>query len=94
MKHGDIVSLSSGVYCVALTVTKTMCSRATRADQRILVSKPGLYLFAGYWYGRDPLDVKSYGKMYGTSGRVVGRVRSHNQLTKLLKLHYNKTCLS
>jgi hypothetical protein len=85
MKHGDIVSVN-GRYCIALLVSKRLCSRATRALDRVQVSKPGVYLFSGYWYGKDPLDVKSFGKICGKQGRVVGRVRSHEQLIKLLNI--------
>lgn len=31
-------------------------------------STPGLYLFGGYWYGRNPNKTKSYGKIIPIEG--------------------------
>lgn len=81
MQHGDLVrkvgANGRSRLCIALRVTKQ--------DIRggCLIRRPGLWLFAGYWYGTDPLKLSSFGKLEGRAGKVCGRVRSHNQVKKL-----------
>lgn len=81
MKIGDLVLVKhgrwKGVLCVALIVTKKDIKNGINA------SNPGLYLFRGYWYGKDPLNHASYGKIEGKIGRVVGRMRNHQQAVML-----------
>lgn len=56
MKHGDIVRVN-GRRGVALRVSPRDIRDGVNANL------PGLHVFAGFWYGRDPLDHKSYGKI-------------------------------
>ena len=42
---------------VVLPVTKKDLKRGVNAD------KEGLYAFGGMWYGRNPMKIKSYGKI-------------------------------
>jgi hypothetical protein len=80
MIHGDIVVVD-GRKAVALTVT------AADIRNGVDVLKPGIYPFAGYWYGTTPLNHKSYGKILsGTPNeryRVIGRAHTHSQLVYL-----------
>lgn len=55
-----------GVTCVALKVTQRDIDRGLNA------SKPGVYLFRGMWYGRDPTNIKSFGKIEGRLNHEVG----------------------
>jgi len=45
-------------YWIVLEVTQEMIDTTG-----INTDKPGLYAFGGMWYGEDPMDVKSYGKI-------------------------------
>lgn len=45
------------------------------------VSKPGLYMFSGMWYGKDPHNDYSFGKIQKPYGRVVGNLRGVKALT-------------
>lgn len=79
MKNGDLVSViwkskvTRRVLCVALNVTKKDIMKMTN------VTRPGIYLFRGYWYGKNPLDINSYGKIEGKHGKVIGKIKSHKQ---------------
>jgi len=84
VKHGDLVSVIDTRHghrchrlCVALNVTPRDISMGLNA--RV----PGLYLFRGYWYGTDPLTPQSYGKIEGRHGKVIGRLRTHQQAKTL-----------
>lgn len=85
MKHGDLVSVRwkppgpRRVLCTALLVTENDIRHGINAG------RPGLYLFRGYWYGYNPLDISSYGKIEGRfrRGKVVGRMRTHRQAKML-----------
>lgn len=84
MKNGDLVSVIRTrfgrryqILCVALKVTAEDIRLGTN------VRLPGLYLFRGYWYGTDPLNHHSYGKIEGQYGKVVGRLRTHLQARHL-----------
>lgn len=86
MKHGDLVSVRERYWrpgckraslCVALNVT------ADDIRAGVQVDRPGLYLFRGYWYGNSPLSHRSYGKIEGQRGKVVGHMRSHQQAKAL-----------
>lgn len=85
MRHGDLVRVrrpyrsQRSVLCVALTVT------AEDIQCGINVPRPGLWLFRGYWYGKDALSIASYGKIEGNVGRRVGVLRSHGQAHRLLR---------
>lgn len=90
MKHGDIVTITNEFggrvyrnHCVVLMVTPKMIRHGIYDTHR-----PGLHLVRGYWYGTDPMDVRSYGKNEGTIQQnkravLVGRVESHEQIKKL-----------
>jgi len=88
MKHGDLVTIKQRwdsvngpiekiLVCVALTVTANDIINGVNA------LKPGVYAFRGYWYGTNPLSHQSYGKIESTIGKVVGKVKSHQQIKKL-----------
>lgn len=52
-----------------------------------LLSRPGDYLFTGMWYGDDPLDPDSYGKVVPLGGAVpVGRVSRRSGFATLRRL--------
>lgn len=73
MVHGQLVALPGfNRKGVALKI-----SMKDIQEGRVQVPHPGVWVFSGYWYGKDPLDVKSYGKVHGQQGKVVGRIRSH-----------------
>lgn len=76
MQHGDIVLINQR-KAVALRVTPKDIQDGTD----VLV--PGIYPFAGYWYGKDPLNHKSYGKILSDRpmrGQSIGKVVSHSQI--------------
>jgi hypothetical protein len=80
MHHGQLVSLPG--YS-----RKGVVLRVTKKDMKttgVQVMRPGLYVFSGYWYGTDPLDFRSYGKIHHHRGRTLGRVRSHAYAKRLL----------
>jgi len=89
MKAGDIVKIVDGYGghtwmsdCVVLMVTPKMIRQGVNAG------RPGLHLFRGYWYGSDPMNVRSYGKIEGSVEQnkdavYVGRVQSHEQIKKM-----------
>lgn len=53
-----IVKTSEFNRCwIVLPVTKKDISKGINAD------KEGLYGFGGMWYGRNPMKIKSYGKI-------------------------------
>lgn len=88
MKHGDLIILNKFVNkygyhrrrkAVVLQVTQK------DIDNGIDAIKPGLYAFHGFWYGKDPLSVASYGKIAEPVGQVVGRVNKAAQISKELK---------
>lgn len=58
---GEIVKTDSGIggshWKVALNVTSDMLESGVNAE------KTGIHLFYGMWYGDDPLDYKSFGKI-------------------------------
>lgn len=90
MKAGDIVTIIDGFagrvyrqHCVVLMVTPKMIRHGIYDTHR-----PGLHLVRGYWYGTNPMDVRSYGKNEGTIQQnkravLVGRVESHEQIKKM-----------
>ena len=84
MKHGDIV-LVGGRKGVALNVSLSDITRGV-PSKRVQVSKPGTYVFAGYWYGQDPLNHANYGKILGDAGTVIGRVACHNAVKHFHKV--------
>lgn len=80
MKHGDIVVVQ-GRKAVALTVTPADLKKGINAP------RAGIYPFAGYWYGKDPMNHKSYGKILAgrpnEQFRIVGKVVGHPQVKYL-----------
>lgn len=86
MKSGDIVELKwwdgRPKLCVALMATPKMIRRGTFDTTR-----PGLHLVRGYWHGKDPACIHSYGKNEGfarsSRGRVVGRISTHAENIRL-----------
>lgn len=50
----------------------------------IQVRRPGLYVFSGYWYGKNPLDHRSFGKIHRKWGKPVGRAINHHQAKRFL----------
>jgi len=76
MQHGDIVLVGKR-KAVALRVSPLDIKKGTD------VMIPGVYPFAGYWYGKNPLDHKSYGKILSNMplrGTPIGKVISHSQI--------------
>jgi hypothetical protein len=57
--------------------------QVTQADilKGIDVKTPGLYLFSGMWYGKDPNNHMSFGKIQTPFGRVIGNLRGTKALT-------------
>lgn len=54
-----------------------------------LLDTPGDYLFTGMWYGDDPLDPDSYGKVVPVTGAIpVGRVSRRSGQATLRRLGY------
>ena len=49
------------------------------------VKQPGIYLFGGMWYGRDPNNKASFGKIISARGVVVGNVRKTRKLSGLTR---------
>ena len=47
-----------------------------RDPKQIFTRKPGRFAFRGAWYGRDLRQQKTYGKVEGQSGRVIGTLSS------------------
>jgi len=83
-RHGDIVRLSSrrsNAFCVALMVSKNDIKRGVNA------LRPGIHLFRGYWYGKNPLSIKGFGKIEGPANKMTGsfvtRVESHKQVKRM-----------
>lgn len=80
MQVGNLVSIPGYARKgVVLRVTQQDINNGTN------VRKPGLYIFSGYWYGKDPLAHSSYGKIHGQVGKVIGTVRNHQQIARLCK---------
>lgn len=80
MKTGDLISIQGYTRKgVALYVSKTDIKNG------INVYRPGLYVFSGYWYGTNPLSHRSYGKIHGQTGKVIGKARTHQQIARLCK---------
>lgn len=82
MRSGDLIIIKKFVNkngfreerkAVVLEVSKK------DIDNGLNVLKPGLYAFHGMWYGKDPLDHRSYGKIAEACGRIVGNVRGRHQ---------------
>ena len=79
MRHGDLVVVE-GRKGVALRVDRAEFNKGLNA------SGPGLHVFAGYWYGTDPLNIRSYGKILthdgigkrGESAAVIGKVTAQS----------------
>lgn len=71
-------------YCIVLNVTKQHLKNGINAY------KPGLHLFRGYWYSNRPFEIESFGKIEGRAddgdGKVIGRIRNHQQMRMLHKL--------
>ena len=86
MKPGDIVELKwldgRPKLCVALMATPKMLRRGT-----FDTSRPGLHLVRGYWHGKDPACIHSYGKNEGFAhrkrGPVIGRITTHADAVRL-----------
>lgn len=79
MRNGDLV-LFNGRKGVVLNVTQSDFCEGLSAIG------PGLHVFAGYWYGKNPLNHRSYGKILtcagigrnGESATVIGRVTAQS----------------
>jgi hypothetical protein len=79
MRHGDLVVVG-GRKGVALRVGRKELNEGLNA------SGPGLHVFAGYWYGTNPLSLSSYGKILthdgigkgGESAMVIGKVTAQS----------------
>lgn len=70
---------------VGIVVTQADIDRG-RVDAR----RPGLMLFTGMWYGRDPLTPASYGKMLPPNGfKPVGRVSRRSGQSTLRRLGFS-----
>lgn len=82
MKHGDLIVLKRFVNKNGVSEDrKAVVLYVTKADieEGMNALKPGLYAFHGMWYGKDPLDHRSYGKITEACGRIVGRVKKNDQ---------------
>lgn len=76
MKAGSIMKIpGQRRRAVVLPVSKRDVLRGINAD------KPGLYMFSGMWYGKDPHNDYSFGKIQKPYGRVVGNLRGVKALT-------------
>ncbi len=76
MKEGSIVKVpGTRRRHVAVFITKADIVRGTNA------SHPGIYLLGAMWYGRNPNDRNSFGKILLPRGRVIGNVRGVKHLT-------------
>lgn len=68
--------------------------RVTQADidRGYFAGKPGLYLFSGMWYGDDPTDKRSFGKMVplacGSGAVRVGTVSRRSPPSILRRLDH------
>lgn len=70
MRPGDLVRLRPcHRHWIALRVTLSDIKKG------LDVFKPGIHIFGGFWYGRDPLQKDGYGKVLPGTGKVVGRLR-------------------
>ena len=79
MKEFDIVR-SGHTVGVILRVTEKRIRMGKNAR------KPGLCLYFGYWYGNNPKDSESFGKIiHKPFGVVISKVTTHQQFKKLLK---------
>lgn len=68
------------VYGVTIKVTWS----DIKQRQFCHITRPGVYVFRGYWYGTDPTDYRSFGKFEGAAGKLVCKVKSHQQVKKLV----------
>ena len=69
---------------IRLTLTQAQVERPTS-----LLRLPGDYLFTGMWYGDDPLNPDSYGKVVPVAGALpVGRVSRRSGHATLRRLGY------
>lgn len=76
MKPGAIVKVpGQRRHHVAFRVTKTDIARGMNARH------PGMYLMTGMWYGHNPNEFSSFGKINKPLGRVIGHVRGVRALT-------------
>lgn len=83
MNIGDVLALQADKYSevwfkvIVLRVTSAMIRRGT-----VDAPRPGLYGFHGMWYGDDPMDVRSYGKIdFGiVRGVPMGKLKQGERL--------------
>lgn len=64
MKSGQIISFVDdlpGYYWIVLEITSEQYTNSRYLRWTGYV--PGFYAFRGFWYGRNPLSHKSFGKM-------------------------------
>jgi hypothetical protein len=80
MHHGQLVSLP-GYSRKGIVLRVTLKDIKT---SNVQVRRPGLYVFSGYWYGTNPLDFNSYGKIHHHHGRRLGTISKHQQAKKFL----------
>lgn len=62
-----------------LWVALYVCDHDIKAG--INAKKPGVHLFGGMWYGRDPRKKTSFGKIIPARGVVIGTVRGIAKLS-------------
>lgn len=62
--------------------------RVSKVDIRkgIQAKKPGIYLFGGFWYGKNPQEISSFGKMMSLKGKVVGKIHSKPSFSQRRKI--------
>ncbi|MBI6883159.1 hypothetical protein [Pseudomonas putida] len=86
MREGKLVSLPG-------YQRKGIALRVTAKDIKttgVQVRRPGVYIFSGYWYGEDPKDFRSYGKIHHMKGfgryigSIKGGLRGHFAAKRLL----------
>ena len=72
IQAGYVVS-DRGRLKVSLEITQDVIDNSL-----IEVEKPGVYLFYGLWYGKDPFDYRSYGKIdhFRNDMVVLGHINS------------------
>lgn len=78
---------------ILLNVTKEDIKKGVQADY------PGLHGFYGFWYGRNPTKISSYGKIEGSVDEMQLNILSYKTYTVkhdslfCLKVNYLKTIL-
>jgi len=86
LKHGDLVRTmdDTGAFGMQVRVWVALYVTPEMIHGSIFASRPGIHLFKGYWYGKDPLNPRSYGKINSPHGVKIGKIRHHSQAVGIL----------